>query len=172
MLWYDALFQINFVSKELQDETVDLSIAMNSFKTLMIWLKKLSIDKSVQTLLTAKKLTEDMEVVAIFLVKRLKKRQYDESGKDFTLGNAEDNYRINCFNKIADTAIQSLQPRFEELKSNYNLFGFLVSFKSFQPDDIQKFAETLEQALTSSINQSADICGRELIFYQILPKLR
>ena len=61
-----------------------------------------------------------------------------------------------------DTAFQSLQPRFEKLKSNHNLFGFLVSFKSLQRDDIRKFAESLEQALTSLTDPSADICGREL----------
>ena len=61
-----------------------------------------------------------------------------------------------------DTAIQSLQPRFEQLISNHNIFGFLISFKSLQRDDIQTFAESLEQALTSSTDQSADICGREL----------
>ena len=95
-------------------------------------------------------------------IKEKKKRQYDESAEDFTPGNVEDNNRINCVNRVVDTAIQFLQPRFEKLKSNHNLFGFLVSFKTLQRDDIRKFAESLEQALTSSADQSADICGREL----------
>ena len=164
VLWYDVLFQVNFVSKELQGETVDLSTAMDSFNNLMTWLRKLRVDEFVQILVTAKELAEDMEVVAIFPVKRRRKRKghYDESTEDFTPGNAEDDYRINCFNRIVDTAIQSLQPRFEQLISNHNIFGFLISFKSLQRDDIQTFAESLEQALTSSIDQSADICGREL----------
>ena len=76
--------------------------------------------------------------------------------------NADDDYKINCFKRIVGTAIQSLQPRFEMLKSNHNLLGFLVSFKSLQHDNRQKFAEGLEQALTSSTDQSADIYGREL----------
>ena len=76
--------------------------------------------------------------------------------------NADDDYKINCFKRIVGTAIQSLQPRFEMLKSNHNLLGFLVSFKSLQHDNRQKFAESLEQALTSSTDQSADIYGREL----------
>ena len=61
-----------------------------------------------------------------------------------------------------DTAIQSLQPRFEQLKSNHNIIVFLISLKSIQRNDIQTFAESLEQALTSSTDQSADISGREL----------
>ena len=55
-----------------------------------------------------------------------------------------------------------MQPRLEQLKSNHSLFGFLVSFKSLQRDDIRKFAESLKQQLMSSTDQSADICGREL----------
>ena len=82
-----------------------------------------------------------MAVVAIFPAKRQRKMQYDESTEYFTPGNAEDDYRINCFNRIVDTAIQSLQPRFEQLKSNRNLFGFLISFMSNQRDGIQKFAD-------------------------------
>ena len=41
VLWYDVLFQVNFVSKELQGETVDLSTAIDSFNNLMTWLRKL-----------------------------------------------------------------------------------------------------------------------------------
>ena len=128
---------------------------MDSFNNLMTWLRKLRIDGFVQILVTTKVLAEDMEV-AIFPAKRQRKRQYDESTEDFTPRNAEDDYRINCFNRIVDTAIQ---PRFEQLKSNHNLFGFLISFKSLQRDDIQTFAGSLEKALTSSTDQSADICG-------------
>ena len=93
-----------------------------------------------------------MGVAAIFPAKRQRKRkkQYDESAEDFTPENAEDGYRINRFNRIVDTAIHSLQSRFEQLKSNHNLFGFLVSFKSLQRDDTRKFAESLKQASMSS----------------------
>ena len=155
VLWYDVLFQVNFVSKELQGETVDLSTAMNSFNNLMIWIRKLRVDGFVQILVTAKDLAEDMEVVAIFPANC--KRQYDESTEDFIPGNAEDDYRINCFNRIVDIAIQSLQPTFEQLKSNHNQLGLLISFKRLQHDDIQRFAESLGHALTSSTDQSADV---------------
>ena len=69
-------------------------------------------------------------------VKGKEKRHYDESAEGFTSRNAEDDYRINCFNRIVETAIQFLQSRFEQLKSNQNLLGFLFSFKNLQRDDI------------------------------------
>ena len=150
------------MSKELQGGRVDLSTAMDSFNNLMTWLWKLIVDGFVQILVTANELAEDMEVVAIFSAKRQRKRQYDESTEGFTPGNAEDDYRLNCFNRIVGTAIQFLQPRSEQLRSNHNLFGLLVGFKSLQRDDIQKSAESLEQALTSSTDQSADISWQKL----------
>ena len=164
VLWYDVLFEVNLASKELQGETVHLSTAMDSFNNLMTWLKKVRVDGFSQILVAAKELAEEMEVVAIFPDRRQKKRKrnYDELAEDFTPANAEDDYRINCFNRIVDTAITSLQPRFEQLKSNHNLFGFLVNFKNLQRDDLRKLADSLEKALTSSTDQSADICGREL----------
>ena len=74
---------------------------------MMTWLRKLRVGGFVQILVTAKKLVEDMEVFAIFPAKRQRKqkRQYDESAEDFTTGNAEDDYRINCCIRIVDTAI-------------------------------------------------------------------
>ena len=84
VLWYDVLFRVNFVSKELQGETVDLRTAMDSFNNLMAWRRKLRVDGFVQILFTAKELAENMEVVAIFPAKRQRKTQYDESAEDFT----------------------------------------------------------------------------------------
>ena len=78
---------------------------MDSFNNLMTWLRKLRVDGFVQILVTAKELAEDMEVVAIFPAKRQRKRKYDESTEDSTPRNAEDDYMINCFNRIVDTAI-------------------------------------------------------------------
>ena len=64
VLWYDMLFQVNFVSKELQCETVDFNTAM------VTWLRKLRVNGFIQILVTARELAEDMEVVAIFPVIR------------------------------------------------------------------------------------------------------
>ena len=106
VLWYDVLFQVNFVSKELQGKTVDLRTAMDSCNNLMTWLRKLKVDEFVWIPVTANELAEDMEDVAIFPVKRQRKRQYHESAKDFTPGNAEDDYRIFA---IASTEFLTLQ---------------------------------------------------------------
>ena len=43
VLWYDVLFQVIFVSKELQGETEDLSTAMDLFNNFMTWLRKLRV---------------------------------------------------------------------------------------------------------------------------------
>ena len=66
VLWYDVLFQVNFVSKELQGKAVDLSTAMDSYNNLITWLRKMRVDGFVQILVTAKELAKNMKVVAIF----------------------------------------------------------------------------------------------------------
>ena len=63
VLWPDELFQVNFVSKNLQGEKIDLSTAMDLFNNLVSWLRKLRVDRFVLILVTAKELAEDMEVV-------------------------------------------------------------------------------------------------------------
>lgn len=40
VFWYDLLFQVNFVSKELQSNSVDISTALSSFEKLLSWLTK------------------------------------------------------------------------------------------------------------------------------------
>ena len=67
VLWYDVLFQVNFVSKELQGETVDLSTAMDSFNNLMTWLRKLRVDGFVQILVTAKELLKTWKLLQYFV---------------------------------------------------------------------------------------------------------
>ena len=39
IFWYELLFKVNYVSKELQGETKDINEGIESFKTLLSWLK-------------------------------------------------------------------------------------------------------------------------------------
>ena len=152
VLWYDVLFQVNLVSKELQGETVDLSHATSCFSKLMTWLKELRAKGLNQVLVTVRELAEDMDVVPVFPPKRQRKRKthHDESAEDFRPESPEDDYRINCFNQILDKAIQSLQPRFEQLEENNTLFNVLYNFKSLDYGEIKQCADKLQHASTPS----------------------
>lgn len=56
---------------------------------------------------------------------RVKKRFFDESTRDESIQVAEDSFRVNYFLHIVDTAISSLNSRFEQFKKYDDIFGFL-----------------------------------------------
>ena len=56
--------------------------------------------------------------------------EYDDSVTNLSPRNAKDDYRINCINIIVDNVTRSMHPRFEQLKSNHDLIGILVNFKT------------------------------------------
>ena len=131
----------------------------------MSWLKELRSLGLNQILVTARELAEDMDIDPVFPPKRQRKRKqhFDESSaNEFTPDNSEEGYRINCFNKILDQAITSLKPRFEQLERHNSLFNFLYQFHSLSSTKIRQSADKLESALTSSSDQSTDVCGRQL----------
>ena len=66
------------------------------------------------------------------------------------------------FNIILDKAIQSLEPRFKQLEENNSLFNVFYNFKSLDSVKIRESADKLENSLTSSSDQSSDVCGRKL----------
>ena len=59
--------------------------------------------------------------------------------------------KVQCFNFMLDKVIQSLESRFQQLKSHVKLFGFLNNFQSLQKAEIRKCTVDLEAALTETI---------------------
>ena len=48
--------------------------------------------------------------------------------KDEAVDDPKEAYKVQCFNFMLDKAIQSLECRFQQLKSHVKLFGFLNNF--------------------------------------------
>ncbi|XP_067130868.1 zinc finger MYM-type protein 1-like [Centruroides vittatus] len=69
VFWYDLLFQVNYVSKELQSKPVDVSIALSSFEKLLKWLSDYRNTGFEQVLVQAKTLAEDLEISTEFEIK-------------------------------------------------------------------------------------------------------
>ncbi|XP_039386739.1 uncharacterized protein LOC120401139 [Mauremys reevesii] len=128
VFWHDLLFQVNFVSKELQSDTMDISAGISSFEKLCNWLKMYR-EKGFQEVLTgANELAKDLDVTPVFQTKRLHKKTVFSDPKEA--------YRVQCFNQVLDKALQSLEPRFEQLQKHESLFGFLCKFKNLPKDTI------------------------------------
>ncbi|XP_067140986.1 zinc finger MYM-type protein 1-like [Centruroides vittatus] len=69
VFWYDLLFQVNYISKELQSKSVDVSIALSSFEKLLKWLSDYRNTGFEQVLVQAKTLAEDLEISTEFEIK-------------------------------------------------------------------------------------------------------
>lgn len=162
IFWYEVLFKVNYVSKQLQGETKDIDEGMESFEKLLSWLRIYREEGFNDVLVGANELAESVELpleFRQFQEKKLRrrKRMFSYETKDQPLDDPKEAYRIQCFNLVLDQAIQSMECRFEQLKSHVKLFGFLNNFQSIQKAEIRKHTADLEAALTdTTIKQSTD----------------
>ena len=112
-------------------------------------------------MINANELATELEVEPVFPHKhsRTKKRMFTYESFHEPISDPKTEFRVNFFNEVVDKALQSLQPRFMQLKEHHNLFGFLYTFLNMTKDDIRKCSADLEIALTDISKQSKDIDG-------------
>ena len=115
VFWYDMLNHVNVVSKTLQGADTDLSVAIGMLERTVSWLKNYRNDGFQSALTDAKEIAEelggsDMTFPAIRV--RRKKRLFDYESADEPITDAKEMFRIQCFNKIVDTAISDMDQRF------------------------------------------------------------
>ncbi|XP_004205865.3 uncharacterized protein LOC101239811 [Hydra vulgaris] len=138
--WHSLLFQVNFTSKELQSNTIDIAAGLTSFEKLFDWLKKYQETGFVAALIDAKELANELEVEPIFQQKRCykKKKMFLYESSDEPILDPKTELRVNFFNQVVDKALQSLQPRFMQLKEHHKLFGFLYNFQNMSKEELRK----------------------------------
>ncbi|XP_065642806.1 52 kDa repressor of the inhibitor of the protein kinase-like [Hydra vulgaris] len=148
--WHSLLFQVNFTSKELQSNTIDIAAGLTSFEKLFDWLKTYRETGFVAALIDAKELANELEVEPIFQQKRCykKKKMFLYESSDEPILDPKTEFRVNFFNQVVDKALQSLQPRLMQLKEHHKLFGFLYTFQNMFKEDLRKHSADLEIALT------------------------
>nr|XP_047129436.1 zinc finger MYM-type protein 1-like [Hydra vulgaris]XP_047129437.1 zinc finger MYM-type protein 1-like [Hydra vulgaris] len=131
VLWYDILFQINIVSKMLQSQALDLSLALEHLNATKSFLCDFRCDEEFAAMVeNAKKLAVELEIFEGFDVDdpvrvRRKSRQFLYEGRDEPIVSPEQNFRVSFFNRILDIAIQAINERFTQLSEYNELFGFL-----------------------------------------------
>ncbi|XP_047132451.1 uncharacterized protein LOC124811181 [Hydra vulgaris] len=104
----------------------------------------------VAALIDAKELANELEVEPIFQQKRCykKKKMFLYETSDEPILDPKTEFRVNFFNQVVDKALQSLQPRFMQLKEHHKLFGFLYNFQNMSKEDLRKHSADLEIDLT------------------------
>ena len=75
VIWYDILFAVNTVSKYLQSKDIDISIAIDHLKGLIIFFENYRENGYESSMIFAKEIAEQMEIEPKFNEKRTIKRK-------------------------------------------------------------------------------------------------
>ncbi|PRQ51018.1 hypothetical protein RchiOBHm_Chr2g0139651 [Rosa chinensis] len=70
VIWYEMLFSFNRVSKVLQSNDMQISVAIAEVKGLIAWLDKFRETGFIDAMITAKEIAAALDVDPIFLEKR------------------------------------------------------------------------------------------------------
>ena len=164
-IWYDILFAVNSVSKNLQSKDMHIDIAIDQLKGLISFLKKYREDGFTSAMISSKEIAIKMEIEPIFHEKRIirRKKQFDENVNDEITQSDEEYFRINYFLYIVDQAISSIESRFEQFQIYEDIFGFLFNFeklKALDDNSLKKYCLNLESFLKHDVYY--DINGLDL----------
>ncbi|XP_019219648.2 uncharacterized protein LOC109203926 isoform X1 [Oreochromis niloticus] len=111
---------------------------------------------------TAKEMCEEMNVEAELKQKRLRttKRHFGYESPDEPIQDALKKMETTFFNVVVDTAISSLDERFQNLGEVNDKFGVLLNFHNLQKEELLQQCQTLSTTLTH--DSQPDINGTEL----------
>lgn len=155
--WYDILFQINIASKALQSIQSNIETALICLENILMFLDEYEDSGFDQMIRDAKEIADRIEVEPKF--RDAEKRPT----KSRNLATEED-FRQNFYLFIIAVARNSVEERFESLKTLNTHFSFLYDFKSYEKHrkngDLLKSCKQLESFL--SHNGASDIDGDDL----------
>lgn len=131
VIWYDILYAVNLVSKELQSKDMLIDVAIEKVQGLISFFNQYRETGFSNAVEAATEIALDMDIGTIFRKKRQikRKRHFDENPDDSSAAaeSLEDLFRRNYFIPIVDQAISSLTTRFEQYQGYKKIFGFLFT---------------------------------------------
>ena len=133
VIWYEILFAINSVNKNLQAKFVCID---NSLKQLegVVFLEKFRHEGFASSLSIAQNIPHDMDVDHVLPNKRhiFRKKQFDETRLGEEVLTGEDDFRVNYFLVVVDMTINSVKNKFDQMVNFRNVFGFLFDLKNIK----------------------------------------
>ncbi|GJV03341.1 zinc finger MYM-type protein 1-like protein [Tanacetum coccineum] len=119
VIWYDILFVVNVVSKQLQSKNMVIDDAMKKIENLVSFFKTYRETGFSKALESAKEIAIEMNIDPVFVRKReiIRKRHFDENKSDVSSSvpqSLEESFKINYFLCVVDQAIVSLNSRFNQ----------------------------------------------------------
>ncbi|XP_047129470.2 zinc finger MYM-type protein 1-like [Hydra vulgaris] len=143
---YDVLFQVNIVSKTLQEKDMDITQCAKLLKSCCSFLENYRKCGFKDAIIKAKDLAIELQVEPVFNpLKRIirVKRHFDEPAHDgIYLFSPEKKLEIDFFNPLLDTSLISMRERFIQLENYSEVWGFL-----YNVDGLQKREEILKSCL-------------------------
>jgi hypothetical protein len=136
-IWYDILFVINTVSKNLQSKDMHIDVAIDQLEGLISYFKTYRENGFASAMISSKEIATIMEIEHVFRERRVsrRKKQFNEDANDEITQSAEESFRIDYFLYIVDQVISSIQSMFEQFQIYENIFGFLFNFKKLKSLD-------------------------------------
>jgi hypothetical protein len=166
VIWYDILFTVNKVSKQLQSPSICIDATLMRIEDTMSYFQNYRNNGFASSLIIAKEIASELGVEPSFPVKRhaKRKKQYDETDCEEANLEAEKAFEVNYFLAMVDIAISSLKSRFEELQSFKDIFGFLMDSITLKSLDTIELRECCTKfANTFSFDGSSDVDLNDLI---------
>ncbi|XP_065866481.1 uncharacterized protein [Euphorbia lathyris] len=153
VIWYEILFAINMVSKNLQSKSMCIDSTMKQLEGVILFLQKFRDEGYESCLNVAKDVAFNMDVEPIFPTKRriTRKKQIDENDYEEEIKNPQQLFKEEYFLIVVDMALVSLESRFEQLKYFESIFGFLFNskkLKSLDCDDLKICCDNLHSTFS------------------------
>ncbi|KAH9733977.1 TTF-type domain-containing protein [Citrus sinensis] len=160
-IWYDILFAVNTVSKNLQKQDMQINVAINQLKDLTSFFETYREHGYVSAIVSAKEIPSEMGIEPKFQEKRVIRRKpiFGENNNEERILSHEDSFRIDYFIYIVDQAISSIKIRFQQFELYESIFGFLFSFeklKSLDDDSLKNSCMHLEKSLKHDMFSNID----------------
>ena len=167
VIWYEILYAINLVSKQLQEKDMLIDVAIEKVKGLISFFTKYRETGFLNEIESAKEIARKMDIEPEFRTRRniKRKRQFVESPDDPSIiaQSVQESIRVNYFLPVVDQALASLTRRFEQYTGYENTFGFLFTSNklcSLDDNNLMSSCDLLEVAL--KIGENSNIDGKEL----------
>jgi hypothetical protein len=139
IMWYNILFEINVISKQLQNKITDMSSAMNCINDTKELIMNIRNDNEFEKLLVEEtKVAEILGVPPNFeeeqetVRHRDKKKQFMYEQEDQSISDFKQKFKIGFYFSITDTAIAAVDNKFKHMFVLNENFGVLINIYELQ----------------------------------------
>jgi hypothetical protein len=108
--WYDILFAVNTVSKNLQSKDMHIDVTIDQLEGFTSYFKNYRETRFTSIIISSKEIATKMKIEHTFHGKRIihRKKRFDKNANDETTQSAEESFKIDYFLYIIDQAISSI----------------------------------------------------------------